>query len=666
MKQSLSLVVMLAVMFLLFQPGASAQEELVETPEVAEATAEPDTSPAPQGGNPELEAFVDGLIAAHLEDGDMPGAIVAVVHGDSTFLKGYGLADTASLRPVDTESMFRMGSISKTFVWTAIMMLVEEGELDLDADINQYLKDLQIPAAYDKPVTLNDLMAHRSGLEEPFGLFLEGASGRTLTETLKLHQPARVHPPGVVTTYSNWGAALGAKVVEDVTGQAYQEFLFGRILDPLGMESTTMLDPVWSEDSGVQVQGRDGQVDPDLSARLALPHRKVSGQYVTQPYLPVGPCAPAGAMSASAADMAKWMRMHLSGGAPLLSPATHALMWTRPFADGARTSAWGHGFLDESLDGVQIYRHTGSTQNFLSSMTMVPSLDFGIFISANGGASRAVVSISDAAIKYLAGKEGVTTTSQSPASAPSEVDRQFASKAAGSYLANRRSSTGFEKLFALPRITKVTARDDVGLVMTSAVGESTRLYPLGEGYYQTATGDSVYFHVNGDGDVVRMGGSETSDKVTTLFTDPKGFNLALRIAGFLSLTTLLGIWWRYARETGSTAAGRRLAVFDIVAAIVVIGFIATFFMSMKQIASMTILDLQAVSNWPPPLMDVLRALGYATASAAVTALLLLVPAWRSSGWTLFRKVHHTLFTGALLFFTLQLWAWNVFATPASQ
>src|SRR6516162_2936939 len=110
----------------------------------------------------DLEAFFDGAVNVQLESKHIAGAVVAVVVGDKVvFTKGYGYADVEARRKVDPEkTMFRIASISKLFTWTAVMQQVEEGKLDLDADVNTYLKDIQIPKTYEQPITLKHLLTH--------------------------------------------------------------------------------------------------------------------------------------------------------------------------------------------------------------------------------------------------------------------------------------------------------------------------------------------------------------------------------------------------------------------------------------------------------------------------------------------------------------------------
>ena len=170
----------------------------------------------------EVEAFMDGLIDAQLEAYHLPGATVAVVQDGALLLaKGYGYADLAARKPVVADqTLFRPGSISKLLIWTAVMQLVEAGQLDLDADVNTYVTDFKIPSTYPEPITLAHLLTHTPGFEERGeGLFLRAAAEKLpLADYLQRYMPARVRPPGTLTAYSNYGTTLAGYIIEQVTG----------------------------------------------------------------------------------------------------------------------------------------------------------------------------------------------------------------------------------------------------------------------------------------------------------------------------------------------------------------------------------------------------------------------------------------------------------------
>src|SRR5689334_7427875 len=168
----------------------------------------------------DLEAFLDGFFPDALARADIAGAVVVVVKDGQVLLeKGYGYSDVQTRAPVDpARTLFRPGSISKLFTWTAVMQLVEQGKLDLDRDVNAYL-DFRIPEAFGKPITLRNLMTHTAGFEEHIkGLMVDDPKRLIgLRDAVMGSIPARIYPPGEVSAYSNYGAALAGYIVQRVS-----------------------------------------------------------------------------------------------------------------------------------------------------------------------------------------------------------------------------------------------------------------------------------------------------------------------------------------------------------------------------------------------------------------------------------------------------------------
>jgi CubicO group peptidase (beta-lactamase class C family) len=275
---------------LLPQPGAAPLEVGVGV-DAADDRADP------------LADFLDGVIDAQRREFAIPALGLALVRSDAPeLLRGYGKADYAEDRAVDPQrSLFRIGSVSKTFIWTAVLILVERGQLDLDADVNGYLKSLQIEEGFGAPVTMRHLMAHRAGFEDSLRLFsVKDDDPRTLAQLLAAHQPKRVYAPGARTSYSNWGSALAAQVVEDISGVDYGEFLRREILDPLGMPRTTWL---------VQEQ-----LPPEQTADEVQGYRARGRVLEPRPRMQLGAYWPAGGIASTPAEMARWMRFHLGSG----------------------------------------------------------------------------------------------------------------------------------------------------------------------------------------------------------------------------------------------------------------------------------------------------------------------------------------------------------------
>src|SRR5574342_1182188 len=208
------------------------------------------TAPSPGQGptDPaEMEAFLDELFGRHMEEYHIAGAAVSVVKdGALLFAKGYGYADLENGIPVDPEgTVFRLGSVTKLFTWTAVMQLAERGKLDLDADINKYL-DFRIPDTYPEPITIKHLMTHTAGFEDRFFelMALDVDDLVPAREWLVSHMPARVRPPGDCAAYSNYGTSLAGYIVARISGQPYDQYIQEHILNPLGMAHSTARTPI--------------------------------------------------------------------------------------------------------------------------------------------------------------------------------------------------------------------------------------------------------------------------------------------------------------------------------------------------------------------------------------------------------------------------------------
>ncbi|MDX1587214.1 MAG: serine hydrolase domain-containing protein, partial [Balneolaceae bacterium] len=262
-----------------------------------------ENKPVDQASFNDLAEFIDGATETQRRGNKLSAVAISIVQNDSMiFARGYGMSDIENERPVlADQTLFRIGSVSKTYIWTAIMLLAKEGSLDLDTDVNQYLDEMEIEEAFGEPVTLRHLMSHRAGFEDTMRLMaVSDGDPRSLSELLSEHQPKRVYRPGERTSYSNWGAALAAQIVEDVSGITYKTFLQERILDPLELHNTVLDLP--------------GEMAPEVRGNLAAGYKTELGTLNHQGALQIGAYWPAGGISATAADMARWMKFHLNGG----------------------------------------------------------------------------------------------------------------------------------------------------------------------------------------------------------------------------------------------------------------------------------------------------------------------------------------------------------------
>ena len=160
------------------------------------------------------------------------------------------VVETSAFGKAGPDSLWRAASTSKALTAVGIMRLVERGQLDLDVDVNQYLKTLKVPATKSKPITLRHLLTHTSGLDDPFvgsGFLAAAGEQARLATVMKIWLPARLYEPGEVRFYSNFGYGLVGAIIEDVTGKRYEDFMRSEVLEPLGMNHSTFQQPLPKE-----------------------------------------------------------------------------------------------------------------------------------------------------------------------------------------------------------------------------------------------------------------------------------------------------------------------------------------------------------------------------------------------------------------------------------
>jgi len=378
------MTIILVFMMLLTAGSVRAQENTI-VPNRNVLTA------PPQGQGPtdpiELEAFLDELMAAQMEEYHIPGAMVSVVKdGTLFFAKGYGYADLENQIPVDPErTLFRIGSASKTFVATALMQLYEQGLLDLDADVNTYL-DFQIPDTYPQPITLKHLLSHTAGFETK-GTDIGRTSAADLPPTeewLRTQMRARVRPPGQAQAYSNYGMNLALYIVERVSNMPFEQYIEENILEPLGMEHTSARQPL----------------PPELAPDYHTGYVYVDGAYQTNGQLGFDNdfeyIIEAGGISTSATDMARFMIAHLGNGhyndesitdVRILEEATTKQMHSTLFTFDPRINGMAYSFWELSWNEQWIIGHAGDAITHHCIMFLLPDQNLGVFVVWNGEGS---------------------------------------------------------------------------------------------------------------------------------------------------------------------------------------------------------------------------------------------------------------------------------------
>ena len=315
----------------------------------------------------DIDAWLDGFIPYGLDTGGIAGAVFVVVKdGQVITERGYGYADRKTQKPVDPDTtLFRPGSISKLFTWTAVMQQVQAGKIDLDRDINSYL-DFKIPPAFGKPITVRNLMTHTAGFEETakYLIATKQADNRTLEQALKRSIPARIYAPGSMPAYSNYGASLAGYIVQRVSGEPFEAYVQHHIFTPLGMAHSTFVEPLPAA----------------LAPLLSKGYLVASEDPKPYEYIPL---SPAGALSSTGADMGKFMLAHLSASNPLLDAKTAKLMYAAANTPIPGMPAMALGFYHEDRNGLNIVGHGGDTDWFHSDLHLYLDEGVGLYMSFN-------------------------------------------------------------------------------------------------------------------------------------------------------------------------------------------------------------------------------------------------------------------------------------------
>lgn len=603
----------------------------------------------------EVEAFLDGLIDAQLEAYHLPGATVAVVQDGKLLLaKGYGYADLAARKPVVADqTLFRPGSISKLFIWTAVMQLVEAGKLDLNADVNSYLTAFKIPNAYPEPITLAHLLTHTPGFEERSeGLFLRSVEGMLpLAEYLQRYMPARVRPPGTLTAYSNYGTTLAGYLIEQVTGQPYEQYIEEKILQPLQMTHSTFRQPLPST----------------LASDMAVGYLYTGAEYQPRDF-EVVQASPAGALSATATDLANFMIAHLQNGrfgdTRILQEATAQTMHEQLFTNDPRVSGFAHGFIEATLNGQKLLWHAGDTIFFHSTLVLAPEHNLGFFVSYNGATgSLAYMSTMRAVMDHYF----PAPVAAPPAPIADAVPQ--AQRVAGSYIAARSNQSGVEKVANLFQLLNVQPLANGELLVSMGTpAQLTARYVATEPliYVPADVPPSIFgnlvFRADAQGNVTHL--FQQNNPTTAYLKAPwyaaSGFNLSLLgITLLLFVVTIIGglvaLWlrWRYHEQR---SWGAQLAAWSA-------GLLSLASMAFVVVFVSTVSNIENIAFGMPAWFNNLMLLPWVVAGLAVLMLVFTPVVWARRYWSLPRRLHYTLLLLASGAFVWWLSYWNLLVWP---
>jgi CubicO group peptidase (beta-lactamase class C family) len=407
----------------------------------------------------DVNAWLDGFMPYSLGKGDIPGAVVVVVKdGQVLTERGYGYANVEKKTKVDPKTtLFRPGSISKLFTWTAVMQQVEQGKVDLNADVNKYI-DFKIPPYQGKPITVLNLMTHTPGFEEQVKDLITVTPSEYVhfDSLLKRWVPKRIYAPGTTPAYSNYGASLAGYIVQRTSGEPFDAYVQHHIFAPLGMAHSTFSQPLPSNLKPLMAEGyRSGKDKP------------YGYEFVS--------AAPAGSLAATGDDMARFMIAHLQNGQyngqQILKPETAELMHSPanvPFQGGM--NAMAHGFYQTNLNGLRVIAHGGDTVAFHSDLHLFLDKNVGIYVSMNSAGKEAAAQplrnslFEDFADRYFPEDPA---TIQKAVTAGAKEDAQ---KLAGVYSTTRGARSNFLAIADLIGQAKVSVDKDGNPVIAAAKG----------------------------------------------------------------------------------------------------------------------------------------------------------------------------------------------------
>jgi CubicO group peptidase (beta-lactamase class C family) len=645
MKKIFHLFMFLFVIAWLLQGALQAQE----SPPQPEQVEPPTPTIQEPTDRAELEAFLEGIMTAYMESRHIAGATLAVVKdGEIFFTKGYGYADVEERTPVDPErTLFRPGSVSKLFTWTAVMQLVEQGKIDLDADINIYLRDFKIPQTYPEPVTMTHLLTHTAGFEDVINEM--GARSPEdlvpLAEFLARKMPARVRAPGKLTSYSNYGTALAGYVVEKIAGVPFEDYVEENIFKILDMQHSTFRQPLPSH----------------LADYISGGYTYKNGLFRAQGFEYINGLAPAGSMSTTAADIAKFMIAHLQHGKygenRILEEETAKLMHTQLFSHDPRVDGNAYGFWEMTYNNLRALVHGGDTIWFHSSLSLIPEKNLGLFVSFNseGGSWPVYDNLMKAFLNhYYPAPEPVDIK-------PPSGFKLRASRLSGSYGVTRVVSTTYEKLMALMMVVKVEANEDSTLLITMPMGLGSKLWVEIEPLVFREVGgqDTVVFRENSKGRITHAFFNQIPilAGVKLAWYETPGFHyslLAICMILFLSTlswpaSALSKLLCRRKREI----PGAPWLVRMIAGGMSVLYII--FLIGMFSVVS----DYMELIFGVPPFLKILLILPILSALLTIIALFFAYVGWKNKFWTVCGRLHYALVVLASLVFLGFLAYWKL-------
>jgi CubicO group peptidase (beta-lactamase class C family) len=565
---------------------------------------------------------------------DVAGATVTVVaDGDTVLTKGVGHAYRNPDAPVDpATTLFRIGSVSKVFPFVAAMRLVDAGRVDPHAPVQEHLESVSVPdtEAYDEPVTLAHLATHTSGFEtRSAGQFRRSLDDiRPLPEALRANDPERVRPPGELPSYTNYNAGLAGQLVADVHGTGFARAIRQLVFEPLEMASSTF--------------------DP-LPAAL-VGGRSDAAEEITW----YSEMTPASGLSATATDMARFIRALVSDGSfdgrRVLSPESLAALHRQWYTPHDRLAGAAFGLKRQRRGETLVVGHGGAVPDFKTDLRLLPREGVGLFVSVHGAeADEVQQAVTDAFLDHVAPVAEPTGT-QDPPTRGSDLSGTYRSTAV-------TDAESFEKAVLATRPSLTVRIADTGDLVTERGGTTHRWTEVAPLVFRRVDGtDTLVFRESDDEIRYLFRASAPLDSFESVpWSGQLGVHSQLALgAGLVTLSGAVGwpvaaLWRRYRSQS------------DVPRCVTRSRWLAGG--SMLAFIAFLVVGLYGVTRrWlyaRPPWVEFLFGVPTVGALLAVGAAGFVANAWRQDQGSRLARVHVTAVVVGLLVLSWVLWYWNL-------
>ena len=439
-----------------------------------------------------LEEKLDSLIPAAMESEHIPGlAFIIVKDGKTILKKGYGYTslgeDIHHIRPDST--IFRIGSITKSFTALALLQLADQGRIDLHTDVNKYLKWVKVPETFDEPVTPIHLITHSAGFDELRGRLVFQKDQLIPLDSFLNGRLIRLRPPGDISSYSTFGIALAGLLVENVSGMSLEEYMKKNIWEPMGMGMTSIDLPEEHEDY------------------VTLGYEYRQGVNVPQPWEWYH-TFPASSINSTMPDMGKYLQMLLNKGVynekRILSEKMAMAMLTQQLSVHPDIRGFSYGLYEENVAGLKTINHGGDMLGYCSYMSLAPEINMGLYVAHHHEGTRMRYQVMEAILGHF----GKAPIGQTPATDPERL-KQDLTKFIGHYRWTTYCHSCGENHY--PNAREVTANEDHTLS-----GFGRKFYQVEPLLFKSYDGERVMGFVEDEHGVIQfmsMGNINTFEKI---------------------------------------------------------------------------------------------------------------------------------------------------------